>query len=457
MRRPRLGALRPGTLRGRLALTALAVTAAWVAALALAFNLVLAAQLREQADDLLRTRAAAVAATVQVLPGGQVVVHEPANDQALDVGIWIYEAGTAVERPAASTALQVQADSLAGHGTEFVDTPKPNASRLYVLPVTAGGRRQVATVVASVDLNPYQGTAKSVLAGSVALALALLGGVYLVTRLIVGRALRPVGVMSRQAAEWSEHGTARRFGVRGRPAELAGLAGNLDELLGRLAAVLRHEQQLSAELSHELRTPLARITAEIDWLTARPRDTAETLDSHEAIAASAATMRRICDTLLSDARAGAVDTPVPGRCALPEVAAALAARTADAHPEAPAITVRGSAPPAGVSAAVAERILAPLLDNARRYAVQEIIVECVQRPGGIEVSVGDDGPGVPPELGAAVFEAGRRADPTDRHDGAGLGLALARRLARAAGGDLVLADTPDPLGGARFVVSLPAG
>ena len=459
MRRPRLGALRPGTLRGRLALMALAVTAAWVAALTVAFNLVLAAQLRQQADDLLRTRASAVAATVQVLPDGQVVVHEPADDQALDVGIWIYRAGTAVERPTAPAELQAQADALAGHGTEFVDTPEPNASRLYVAPVTASGRGQVATVVASVDLNPYQGTARSVLAGSVALALALLGGMYLVTRLIVGRALRPVGVMSAQAAEWSERGTARRFGVQGRPAELAGLAGNLDELLGRLAAVLRHEQQLSAELSHELRTPLARITAEIDWLTGRPRDTAETRDSHEAIAASAATMRQICETLLSDARAGVLDAPVPGRCALPEVAAALAARAADEHPQAPGITVtvRGSVPPAGVSAAVAERILAPLLDNARRYAAQSIVVECVHRAGGIEVSVSDDGPGVPPELGAAVFEAGRRADPADRHDGAGLGLALARRLARAAGGDLVLADTPGPLGGARFVVSLPAG
>jgi signal transduction histidine kinase len=148
---------------------------------------------------------------------------------------------------------------------------------------------------------------------------------------------------------------------------------------------------------------------------------------------------------------------VPGRCVLPEVATALAGRAVEAQPQVPSITVRGSAAPAGVSAAVAERILTPLLDNARRYAAHSIIVECAQCPGGVEVSVSDDGPGVPPELGAAVFEAGRRADPTDRHDGAGLGLALARRLARAAGGDLVLADTPGPLGGARFVVSLPAG
>ncbi|MCW2940763.1 MAG: hypothetical protein JWN00_3748, partial [Actinomycetia bacterium] len=52
------------------------------------------------------------------------------------------------------------------------------------------------------------------------------------------------------------------------------------------------------------------------------------------------------------------------------------------------------------------------------------------------------------------FEAGRRADPQDGHDGAGLGLALARRLARSAGGDLTLAPSA---GGARFLLTLPPG
>lgn len=460
MNRYRLPWLRPGTLRGRLALLALATTAVWVAALTVAFNVVLVARLREQADDLLRTRAAAVAATVETRPDGHLVVREPSNDQVLDAGVWIYQGRTAVERPAAPAELQRRADALAGHPKTFKNVPAPVDSRLYALPVSAGpGGRQVGTVVASVGLDPYRSTAESVLAASIALALALLGGVYLVARTVVGRALRPVGAMSAQAAEWSEHGAVRRFGEQGRPAELAGLAGNLDELLDRLAAVLRHERQLTAELSHELRTPLARITAEADWLTARPRDPAEQRAAHEAIAASTAEMRQICETLLTDARAGAADTerPVPGRCELREVAQTLARRAAAEHPGAAPVTVSGPAMTVGVSAAVVERILTPLLDNARRYAAHAIDLECVQRDGGIEVSVNDDGPGVPPELGTAVFEAGRRAEPTDGHPGAGLGLPLARRLARAAGGGITLADAPSPLGGARFVVSLPTG
>ncbi|GLX02340.1 HAMP domain-containing sensor histidine kinase [Microtetraspora sp. NBRC 16547] len=445
---------RPGTLRGRLALLALVTTAVWVGLLTGAFNLVLSARLGDQADDLLRTRAAAVAATLETRPDGGIVVHEPPDDRALDTGVWIYQGNRAIERPKAPRRLQRQADRLAEHGEIFAESRGPDASRLYALPVLAqpGHGRQIGTVVASVSLDPYHSTARTALAGSAVFGLLLLGVVYLITRGIVGRALRPVAEMSAQAARWSERGAAERFGVADRPDELASLAANLDELLDRLAAVLRHEQQQSAELSHELRTPLARIVAETDWLTARPRDATERRASHVTIASAAATMQRICETLLSEARTRSA--PVPGRCALLDLADDLARRCAEEHPQAAQVVVRGSAATAGVAATVAERILAPLLDNARRYAVRTITIECAQVPGGVEVAVADDGPGVPAGVGSAVFDPGRRADPADGHDGAGLGLALARRLARAAGGDIHLAVCAE---GARFVVRLPAG
>ncbi|MGW5349791.1 sensor histidine kinase [Streptomyces sp. NPDC004031] len=452
-RRPSLSALRPRTLRGRLALLALAVTAVWVTVLTVAANLVLGAQLRGQADDLLRTRSAAVAATIEARADGRIVVHEPGDDRALDIGVWVYQGGTAVERPAAPEALQRAADRLAGRSAVFADTAEPVANRLYALPVMApAGGRQVGTVVATVALDPYRSTARYVLLSSTGLALALLACVYPVARSVAGRALQPVGAMSAQAAEWSEHGVSRRFGTHRRPRELAHLAGNLDGLLDRLAALVRHEQQLTAELSHELRTPLARITAEAEWLTARPRSRAEQAASHEAIAASAAAMAQICQALLADARAGTAD---PGRCAPAEVAASLARRRAEAAPGAVPVTVTGGPVTADVPAALVERILTPLLDNAARYSSREILVECVPAQGGARVHVSDDGPGVSAALGPAAFEAGRRADPGDGHDGAGLGLALARRLARNAGGDITLAASPGPLGGAHFVVTLP--
>ncbi|WP_235032140.1 ATP-binding protein [Actinacidiphila yanglinensis] len=451
--RPSLPALRPRTLRGRLALLALVTTAVWVTVLTVAANLVLGAQLRGQANDLLRTRSAAVAATVEARADGRIVVHEPSDDQALDIGVWIYQGRVAVERPAAPVALQRQADRLAGRSAVFADTAEPAANRLYALPVMAPtGGRQVGTVVATVALDPYRSTVRYVLLGSIGLALALLAGVYPVARVVAGRALQPVGAMSAQAAEWSEHEVSRRFGTHQRPRELAHLAGNLDGLLDRLAALVRHEQQLTAELSHELRTPLARITAEAEWLTARPRSRAEQAASHEAITASAAAMAQICEALLADARAGSAD---PGRCAPGDVAASLARRRAEAAPDTIPVTVEGDAVTADVPAALVERILTPLLDNADRYGSHHILVECLSGPGGAQVHVSDDGPGVPADLGPAVFEAGCRADPGDGHDGAGLGLALARRLARNAGGDITLSKAAGPLGGAHFIVTLP--
>ncbi|MFD7907635.1 sensor histidine kinase [Kitasatospora sp. NPDC059747] len=457
----RLRSLRPRTLRGRLALIALVSIAVWVAVLTAVFQGLLTAQLNSQTDELLRTRATAAAATVRPSADGRLTIDEPADDSALDVGVWIYQDDQALERPTASRALQNTADRLAGGPAGFSRSTGPDPARLYVLPVLAGDRR-VGAVVAAVGPDPGEPTAELALTAAAALAALMLAAVYLVTRAVVGGALRPVAAMSAQAAAWSAADTTRRFGTARRPAELSALAGNLDELLDRLAAVLRHEQQLTAELSHELRTPLARITAETDWLLARPRDAAEQQAAHRAIAESSARMREICETLLSQARdgigAGGGTGEAPGRCLLAPLLATLAERSAQEFPHAPPVRVHGGDAQvvAGVSAPIVERILAPLLDNARRYARTSVTMECAGRPGSVTVVVSDDGPGIPEGVGEAVFEPGRRADPGDGHDGAGLGLALARRLARAAGGDLTL-GRPSAGAGGCFELSLPTG
>ncbi|MFF8918478.1 ATP-binding protein [Streptomyces sp. NPDC015032] len=453
---------RPPTLRGRLALMALATSALWIGVLTTVFNIALDKRLHGQADDVLRTRAEAVAATVDVRPDGRLVVREPTEDQALDAGIWIFQGGKVVEKPAnAPAGLQAQAARLAGRRETFTDTEGPGSWRLYAFPVDAPARQghtpaQAGTVVSSVSLDPYRSTADTALVGSVALAVLLLATIYLLTRLVVRRALRPVAAMSEQATRWSAAGAAERFGSEDRPAELAAFATSLDALLDRLAAVLRHEQQQAAELSHELRTPLARITAEAEWLTGRPRDAEQQAASLEAIAGAAATMRQICDSLLSEVRTRTAQTP--GRSRPADVAHRLAERNAVLFPDAPAVTVEVSGDAADVSIGVceetAERILTPLLDNARRYAAHSITLTWAASAGEVTVYVCDDGPGVPEDFVASLFEPGRRARPEDGHDGAGLGLALARRLARAAGGDITL-DTAAP--GARFVVTLPAG
>jgi signal transduction histidine kinase len=96
--------------------------------------------------------------------------------------------------------------------------------------------------------------------------------------------------------------------------------------------------------------------------------------------------------------------------------------------------------------------VAPLLDNASRYAASTVTVDVARANGHVELRVLDDGPGIAPEEAEAIFAPGARGAHQQSHRGTGLGLALARRLARAAGGDVRVAEGGP---GACFVVELP--
>lgn len=448
----RLRSLLPRTLRSRLTVWGVAVVAVWVVGLTVGFNWVLARQLDNQVDDVLRTRAQAVSATVVVDDRGAVSLREPGDDAALDQGVWIYAGVRVLERPPrAPASVERLAEGLAGSGFRFVEKDGLRGARLYSYPVRRGGR-QVATVVVSASLTPYVNAERVALLASAGLGVLFLLGIWPAVRLTVGRALAPVGAMTRQAADWSEHDLSRRFGAASRPEELETLAGTLDGVLDRLAAVVRHEQQLSGELSHELRTPLARIAAETDWLRARPRSAGELRSSHEAIADSARHLQEILETLLVTARAGL--GAAPGSCEVGVVVASALDRHRDGSRHLQAQVQPGTV--AGVDAAVLDRILGPVLENAVRYARSTVSVTAATRDAGVDIEVRDDGPGIREEDRDLVFVPGVRADPEDGHDGAGLGLALSRRLAAAVEGSVEVAPGSDR-GGARVRVHLPAG
>jgi signal transduction histidine kinase len=440
------------TLRGRLTVLALVAALGAVAILTTAFNVLLERSLDADANSRLRSRAAAAATTV-THAGGRLRVRESANDAAVDRQVWTYEGMRALERPPAPPALQRVADSLAGRASVFED--QADDVRLYAAAVTDHGR-QVGTVVTAQSLSAYDRTTDLALIGSVALAGVLLAAVAILTWITVGRALDPVREMTASAADWSEHDLGQRFGATPRPDELGDLARTFDALLDRVAASLRHEQRLSAELSHELRTPLARIVAEIELLARRERSPEDRSEGYALILRSAEQMSGILETLMAAARAEAQASP--GRSDVGEVlkrvadgwAPTLAERHVDLEVRAPAARTM-----AGVDADVVERIVAPLLDNAGRYARSRVSLSALGRPGAVVVSVADDGPGVPDGARDEVFEPGSRAGAANGHGGAGLGLPLARRLAKAIGGDVTLAPGA-PGAGAEFRVDLPA-
>jgi len=435
------------TLRGRLTAVALVAATIGVALAVAAFNVLLAASVRGDIRQHLRTRAAAASATVH-LRDGRIAVRGVSAGTPIDARVWVFDGGTPVLRATASPSLQRAAQRLAGRDRVYADAGSPD-TRLYALAVRRDGI-QVGTIVAGQPLEGYDHTIDAALVGSIALGAVLLAAVFGAAWLLVGRALRPVAEMTRAAAEWSEHEPDRRFGVEPRPDELGELARTFDALLDRLAAGLRREQRLSAELSHELRTPLARITAEMELLQRRDRSPAERQEAYAVVARSAEQMDRILATLMAAARAES--RPERGRSALGDAFAALSEEWG------PVLAGRGvhldvadTTETVGVEAGVVERIVSPLLDNAARHARSHVRLDAARHDGVVRVRVGDDGPGVPAAERERVFEPGVRGAAAGG-DGAGLGLALARRLARASGGDVTL-DGGER--GATFAVDLP--
>ncbi len=425
------------TLQGRVSAFGIAMVAGWLVVLTVAFNLILAHRLTSDADAVLSSRAAAAAATVVVDRQHRLSIKESGDDEALDSGIWFYAGQRSVERPVGGGNVQAAADALAGRGPAYATGA---GNRLYALPITHGGRR-AGTVVTSLSLAPYHRTRETALYGSIIIAALTLIGTYLALRLVAARALRPVGVMTDQAAAWSASALSERFGPEQRFNELRRLSATLNGLLDRLTASVRHERRLFAELSHELRTPLSLIVAETDLLLARDHDPARVKAAHEQIHDTALAMNRILETLLSAGRAEIANAT--GSC---QVATAVA--DVLAHTELPiANTVEISDDlAAGVEAALLERVLAPLIDNAGRFASTIVRITGRRTPDSVLIEVSDDGPGIPPAHADAIFEPGTQLSTGG---GAGLGLPLARRLARAAGGDVTFR------GGSTFEVRIP--
>jgi two-component system, OmpR family, sensor kinase len=436
-------------LRERLLATVTLAVAGGVALVLVAFNLVLDGRLDSDAHDLARSRASAALAGVQLLDG-RLAVRETLDEAVpFDRPIWIFVGRRALEQPVADARVRHAAAALAGGPERARDVPGTSV-RLLALPVAHAGRR-VGTVVAGVALTPYEHTKRAVLVASLALGALLLALAALAARWLLSAGLRPVARMTADAAAWSEHDLDRRFALGPPHDELTQLAATLDDLLGRVADGLRREQRFSEELSHELRTPLARLRARAQLALQAGPTPEQTCTALEAVIRDADAVTRTLDTLLSVTRAradgpGSADARAVVRAVLDDCAALAAEHRVT-------LRLEGADAPARIRAGVelAERTLHPLVENACRHAVSEVRIVLRREAGALLIEVADDGPGVPAGDEERIFQPGVRSD--DANGGAaGLGLALARRLARAAGGDVHA--HPGPSG--RFVVRLPA-
>lgn len=218
-------------------------------------------------------------------------------------------------------------------------------------------------------------------------------------------------------------------------------------------AAAQRQQQFVADASHELRGPLTRMRTRLEVDLAHP-GTRTPEESAAALLAETRGMQRLVDDLLHLARAdvGAVEHRTL-RVDLDEVV--LDEARAAATPDGVAVdaTAVSGADVVGDPAQLA-RLVRNLLDNAVRHARSTVRLALRDFDGHAELVVSDDGPGIPPEHRAEVFERFTRLDAARQAGGgAGLGLAIARDIAERHGGRITVGDATG--GGTQFVVTLP--
>jgi signal transduction histidine kinase len=424
------------------------VLAVGLLALSGLFNVLLAHSLSGDASAVLRSRAAAQRATLDLSGGGLRTVEGP-SDAALDRDAWVIAGTRVIERPAAESPAEARAVASLATVARTTEKTVPGSVRLRAAPVhgPAGDRR--GTVVVGVSLVPYEHTRRIALVGTAILSLVLLVGAAIAVRWAVRSALRPIAEMTARAADWSEHDLHQRFQLGPPRDELTTLAATFDGLLRRIEAVLRHEQRLSAEMAHELRTPLTGLRGEVELALARDDLDVESRAAFERLLVASSRMQNVIDTLLESARtqAGAAATscdPVPAvREAIAAVANAARSREVDMRLAPPTSDLVVDAAPAVVTQA-----LYPLLENGVRHARGCVEVAVARVNGHVALSVKDDGPGLEERDPDSVFRPG-----VSSSGGAGLGLPLARRLARSCGGDVVAVGGD----GGQFELRLPGG
>jgi signal transduction histidine kinase len=441
------------SIRNRLLLAVMAAVAIALVGFVAGYNLILWHTLDRDARNLVRSRAGAQIEALRIR-NGRVSVGEVPNDRSADAYVWVFAGHTAIEQPKVAPAIDRAVKGLVGGPPHFHDVAQTD-TRLFAAPVVVRGKR-LGTVVAGVSLAPYEETRNfALLASSVFGALVLII-VAVAARWLLGASLRPVARMTRQAAEWSEQDPGHRFALGPPHDEFTELASTLDSLLDRLAASLRHERRFSAELSHELRTPLARVLAESELALRRERSRDDYRHALELIRRNAEQLSRTVDALVAAARyeAGATRGTSDAR-AVAEGAAELLSGVAEERRLQLDVVDSGSNLRLGLDGDLAERILQPVLENACRYGAGVVRLTIARENSSIVYAIEDDGPGVAPGERERIFEPGFRggAQPRQGDTGAGLGLALARRLALSVDGDIQADVAGD---GGRFVIRLPA-
>ena len=445
---------RPGGVRFRAAVAATGVVALVLALAGVAFVLLQRQQLEGTLSDVARQQAADVA-TQAADQGTGLALSPGGGDQALiqvidDRGAVIV-ASPSVDGEPAVTDLAVAPGEVSV--TRRATLPIGENDRFVVVAQGVDTPDGPVTVIAAQSLESVEQ------ASEVVSRLLLLGyplvllTVALTSYWLTGKALAPVEAIRRRVDSIeSARQLSDRVPVPGGDDEIARLATTMNSMLTRLQANAVAQRQFVGDASHELRSPLAtiRVAHEVAALHPEVMDWATT--NREVLAELDRLDLLVADLLLL---ARADEHGLRLRLAPVDLADIIRAE-ADRLSRTSGIEVASSTVPVStlLDPHAIERAVRNLTENAVRHADTRVDLGLRVEGGCILVDVVDDGPGVPAAQRSRVFERFVRLDESRARDsgGTGLGLPIAREIAIAHDGDLVLCNSSS---GAHFRLTLP--
>jgi signal transduction histidine kinase len=430
----------PRSFRGTIVLSTVLLMTVSMVVVGLFIQLLLARAAHNDVDEVLHQRAEAAVGLIRAASATGLTVP----GDTLEPGIVVYDEHGDPVAGSVSSGARDAARRLAATRREQTEDVTDEHVRLLAVPFeTTSGATGV--LVVSQDTTPYERSERYALYATGVLAVLVIATTGLIARRVTRQALQPVTQMAETAANWSEHDLTHRFDLGPPTNELAALGETLDHLLDRVAYAILSEQRLTAELAHELRTPLTSIQGSADLALLRGVPDPATRQDLEQISASAREMSAVITTLLDLARD---QSPSSRRrsCTVADLVPALVAAV-----DGKEVVDRTADSEASIAAPrdLVVRAILPLVDNAVQHARGRVTLTAADRRDSVELTVADDGPGVADEVRDQVFEPG----VTFREGGAGLGLGIARRVARSFGGEVTLAEQNG--GGAAFVVTMP--
>jgi signal transduction histidine kinase len=275
---------------------------------------------------------------------------------------------------------------------------------------------------------------------------------------MAGRVLSPLGRITRTARQVAGSDLTRRIELDGPDDELKELSDTFDEMLDRLERAFTAQKRFVANASHELRTPLAINRTLLEVHLSDPGAPVELQQLGRTLLATNERSEQLVEGLLLLARS---DNQIVER--KPVDVAEVAERAVDqtrAEAEEKGVEIRGERAPAVLqgNGVLLERIALNLVQNAVRYNVPEggwVEVTTELLHGEAVLTVSNTGPVVPAYEIDNIFEPFRRLrqERTGSDKGVGLGLSIARSVARAHGGRIIA--EPREGGGLIMRVTLP--